>query len=132
MAYRIRLPGTVFPSLLIVAILLIRVQNFNGGAQCSSGDVWGFQAQVTAFMESADFVLKYMPFGQLDYFPMFSQAHPRCRGYARYAGCQLVEPAHGRQWCTQCARQGLLWHMRSSTRPFFSSMISSSPSGTHL
>ncbi|KAF8520104.1 hypothetical protein JB92DRAFT_1926486 [Gautieria morchelliformis] len=40
-------------------------QNFNGGAQCSSGDVWGFQAQVTAFMESADYMLMFMPFGAM-------------------------------------------------------------------
>lgn len=40
-------------------------QNYNGGAQCSEGDVWGFQAQVTAFMESTDYVLKYMPFGAM-------------------------------------------------------------------
>jgi len=40
-------------------------QNFNGGAQCSEGDVWGFQAKVTGFMESTDYVLKYMPFGAM-------------------------------------------------------------------
>jgi len=40
-------------------------QNFNNGPQCSQSQVKGFQAQVTAFMESTSWVLKYMPFGAM-------------------------------------------------------------------
>jgi hypothetical protein len=38
-------------------------QNFNGGAQCSQGEIWGFVQQATQWMDSTDWIGAYAPFG---------------------------------------------------------------------
>jgi len=38
-------------------------QNFNGGPQCTRDEVFAFASQVTAFMDSTDWVEAYFPFG---------------------------------------------------------------------
>jgi hypothetical protein len=40
-------------------------QNFNGGAQCSSGEVWDFLQQTVAWMESQPWIEKYAYFGTM-------------------------------------------------------------------
>ncbi|KAF8916849.1 hypothetical protein CPB85DRAFT_1215960 [Mucidula mucida] len=40
-------------------------QNFNGGAQCSSGDIWDFMGQVTSWMDNTDWILNYCYFGAM-------------------------------------------------------------------
>jgi hypothetical protein len=41
------------------------VQNFNGGAQCSRDETWGFHQRVKGWMDSTSWIPNYFPFGQL-------------------------------------------------------------------
>ncbi|KAF8919269.1 hypothetical protein CPB85DRAFT_1278314 [Mucidula mucida] len=40
-------------------------QNFNGGAQCSSGDIWDFMTTVTSWMDGTDWIANYCYFGAM-------------------------------------------------------------------
>jgi len=46
-------------------------QNFNGGAQCSEGEIWAFLTEATHWMDGTDWIGAYAPFGAL-YFACFA------------------------------------------------------------
>jgi len=48
---------------LPILITEFACQNFNGGAQCSEGEVWQFVHAAVAWMDSTDWIHGYAPFG---------------------------------------------------------------------
>lgn len=40
-------------------------QNFNGGAQCTEGEIWAFLTEATRWMDGTDWIGAYAPFGYM-------------------------------------------------------------------
>ncbi|SRR5258706_2046633 len=50
---------------LPILITEFACQNFNGGAQCSEGDIWNFVHAAVPWMDSTAYIHGYAPFGAL-------------------------------------------------------------------